>query len=188
MKCRAVIRGLLFVCGVIVIQIHTVGAEPRGDVPPFEKPYLDGGFKSVEEALQECETLHHKELKLPYKLPPIAFTHHFGSCYNDKEYHKNDELGIEYLHEKKGENHYKIDVRPSSQKLNFEKSRRIKQSYTLQDGNRALYMEMPIPMSKRGFNILVFEKDGWQYLLSIDSRVEDKVTVHILLEIANSIK
>ncbi|MDQ0062208.1 hypothetical protein J2T14_004408 [Paenibacillus harenae] len=91
-------------------QIHTVGAEPRGDVPPYEKPFFEIGYKSVEEALQECETLHHKELKLPYKLPSIAFTHHFGRCINDTVNHKNDDLGIEYLHEKQGENHYKIDV------------------------------------------------------------------------------
>ncbi|WP_054026492.1 hypothetical protein [Bacillus sp. FJAT-28004] len=38
------------------------------------------------------------------------------------------------------------------------------------------------------FNVLSFEKDGWQYILSIDKRVEGKVTVDVLVEIANSIR
>lgn len=43
-------------------------------------------------------------------------------------------------------------------------------------------------MTISGFNVLVFERDGWQYMLSIDKRVSDKVTPETLLDIANSIE
>lgn len=38
-----------------------------------------------------------------------------------------------------------------------------------------------------GFNLFVFERDGWQYVLSIDSDVGDKVPPEVLVQIANSI-
>ncbi|MFJ7972320.1 hypothetical protein [Psychrobacillus sp. NPDC096389] len=44
-------------------------------------------------------------------------------------------------------------------------------------------MYMPIS----GFNVLVFEKDEWQYMLSINKKVSDKVTPEHLVDIANSI-
>lgn len=37
------------------------------------------------------------------------------------------------------------------------------------------------------FNVLVFERGKWQYMLIIDKRVSHKVTTEILVEIANSI-
>lgn len=44
-------------------------------------------------------------------------------------------------------------------------------------------MEKPI----LGFNLLVFERDNWQYVFSIDKKVSDRVTPEILVQIANSI-
>lgn len=42
-------------------------------------------------------------------------------------------------------------------------------------------------MTISGFNVLVFDKDNWQYMLSIDKRASDKVTAENLVQIANSI-
>lgn len=54
-------------------------------------------------------------------------------------------------------------------------------SFELKNGNEATYMTIS------GFYVLVFVRDNWQYMLSIDKRVSDKVTVETLLDIANSI-
>jgi hypothetical protein len=35
--------------------------------------------------------------------------------------------------------------------------------------------------------MIVFEKDNWQYMLSIDKRVSKQVSIQSLIEIANSI-
>jgi hypothetical protein len=42
-------------------------------------------------------------------------------------------------------------------------------------------------MGISGFNVLVFKRDNWQYMLSIDQRVSDKLTPDTLVLIANSI-
>jgi len=112
--------------------------ETQSYVPPFEELYIEIGYKSVGEALKECETLNQRELKLPIKLPPMEFTHNLGRCVNDKENY-NDEFQIEYLHELKGKNHYTIDVRPIEQKIDFGKSKRDKKKYKFKDGSEALY-------------------------------------------------
>lgn len=54
-------------------------------------------------------------------------------------------------------------------------------TYELKNGVVANYMTI------LGFNVLVFEIDDWQYMISIDKRVSDKVAPEALLDIANSI-
>ncbi|WP_274310055.1 hypothetical protein [Solibacillus daqui] len=54
-------------------------------------------------------------------------------------------------------------------------------TFELKKGIVATYMAIS------GFNVLVFERDDWQYMLSFDKRVSDKVTPETLLDIANSI-
>lgn len=176
----------VLICNLFTPPIYASGIEPKNDVPQFEEPYFENGYTSVGDALKKCEMLHHREIKMPIKLPPIAFTHHLGRCVNDKE-NINDELQIEYLHEEKGMNHYNIDVRPIEQKLNYGKLRNITQ-YKLNDGNQALFFTTQSHKSMYGFNILVFEKNGWQYRVSVDTRVESKVTLNTLLRIAESVK
>jgi len=140
----------------------------------------------VGEALKECETNNHRELQLPIKLPPVKFNHHLARCVNDKGNY-NDELQIEYLHEEQGMNHYNIDVRPIEQRLDFDRSRRDKKRYKLSDGSDAIYFTTRTAMYSVGANILVFEKNGWQYRLSIDSRMENQVTADVLVGIAESV-
>lgn len=165
----------------------TSQANAAPDIPPFEKPFLDIGYKSIGEALKECETVNQRKLQLPIKLPPIQFTYHLGRCVNDNGNY-NDELQIEYLHEAQGTNHYNIDVRPIEQRIDFEKSKRVREKYKLKDGSDALYFSTKKPELTGGFNILVFEKNGWQYRLSVDSRIENQVTADVLVGIADSLR
>lgn len=182
----------IFLMWLIIFSFFTtkgyaLGTDTPNDVPSFEQPYFDVGFKSVETALKECEAIHHRELRLPIKLPPIPFTHHLGRCVNDKgEY--NDELEIEYLHKARGMNHYKIDIRPIEQKIDFGKSRGELNKFKLRDGSDALYFTTKTPMSRGGFNLLVFEKNGWQYRLAVDARIGGQVAAKALIGIADSVK
>ncbi|MEN1969670.1 DUF4367 domain-containing protein [Lentibacillus sp. N15] len=52
----------------------------------------------------------------------------------------------------------------------------------LKNGNEAIYMQF-----NGGWYVLVFERDNWQYMLSVDGRVSDKVTAEVLVKIADSI-
>ncbi|MBB3153177.1 hypothetical protein FHS16_003239 [Paenibacillus endophyticus] len=124
---------------------------------------------------------------MPIKLPPMEFTHHLGRCVNDKE-NNNDEFQIEYLHNAQSRNHYNIDVRPIEQKLVFGMFKRDRKTYKLKDGSEAQYFTTKTPKARGGFNILVFEKNGWQYRLAVDSRIGNQVTADVLLGIAESVK
>jgi len=177
----------LLLSNLFTNEILASSVERQSDVLQYEEPYIEIGYKSVGDALKECETLNHRELKLPIKLPPMEFTHHLGRCVNDKE-NNNDEFQIEYLHESRGRNHYNIDVRPIEQKLDFGKLNRYGKKYKLKDGSDALYFTTESPKTRRGFNILVFEKNGWQYRLAVDSRIGNQVTADMLFGIAESVK
>lgn len=48
----------------------------------------------------------------------------------------------------------------------------------MKNGSEASYVVGP----GIGFNLLVFERDGWQYVLSIDSDVGDKETPEVLFK------
>jgi len=146
---------------------------------PYEEIYPEIGYKTVEEALYDMEQHFKKELKLPLRVPPIAFTHYFGR-FNDLDGVLNDSFEVTFIHDQLAENHYKIDVRPTKYKI-LMKEKDVLKSYTLKNGERAMYM----PIS--GFYVLVFEKDEWQYMLSINKKVSDKVTPEHLVDIANSI-
>ncbi|WP_412762186.1 DUF4367 domain-containing protein [Priestia megaterium] len=71
-------------------------------------------------------------------------------------------------------------MRPSKHKIQFT-NKHIKKSYLLKDGQPAHYIE------NSGSGMIVFEKDNWQYMLSIDKRVSKQVSIQSLIEIANSI-
>lgn len=160
---------------------------PNSKRRPFEEYYYEFGYKSVEDALKECENHFHRDLKLPTKLPPVEFTHHFGR-FNDVYGETNDGFQVEFLNEKLGENHYMIKMLPAEHKMNFSNKREVIQTYKLKDGTEAVYLTTPQHHGKSLFNLLVFEKNNWQYVLSIDCRIENKVSAKVLVEIAESVK
>lgn len=148
---------------------------------PIEKFVFEIGYKSVEEALDDCEAHFNKNIALPYKLPPIEFTHYFGRCTNDLGI--NNSFEVEYINENStNPKKYMIRLRPREHGIEFRKEH-IQQTYNLNKG-KALYVTKPV----NGFNLLVFERDGWQYTLSIDKDVSEQVSPEVLLEIANSFR
>lgn len=167
----------LFLLSIILswITIGTVNA--ANDKPrPLEEIYTEIGYKTVEEAVQEFEHHFNQDLKLPLRLPPIEFTHHFGR-FNDLDGDVNDSLELQFLNENSPESHFKIDVRPAKYKIPMK----AKDVFKLKNGNDAIYTDVS------GFNLFVFERDGWQYIMSIDKKVSEQVTRDVFVEIANSI-
>jgi hypothetical protein len=79
-------------------------------------------------------------------------------------------------------NHYMIRVHPVKYGLPIRKEH-IDQALKLKDRSKAVYATKIV----RGFNLLVYERNGFQYVLSVDKRISDKVTSKILMEIANSV-
>ena len=179
-------RSLRVVILTAFIMFSVVGIASADN---HEDVYFQHGYKSVTEALNESEKHFGRELNLPIKLPPVEFTHHFGKLSNP-EGEINDELEIEYLNliKNNGKYHYKINVRPVEQKGNFKRTSRKVTTYLLKDGSEALFISTKESNARNGFNLLVFEKKGWQYRLSVDQRIENRVPVKMLVEIANSVK
>ncbi|WP_156319817.1 hypothetical protein [Bacillus sp. FJAT-18017] len=172
---------LLFLCAFFSAQtIPTVGAKPKDSPTPFIEFYKEIGYKSVGEAVNECEKHFKEEVKLPLMIPAIPFSHQFGRFWEDKVHKTNDSLEIEYLNEKKPENFYKITIRPLKKKIDF-KDKANQKLYKLKDGQNAIYMELI------NQEFLVFEYGKWQYILGINKKLSKEITPEILVEIANSI-
>ncbi|MDW0117207.1 hypothetical protein QTL97_09680 [Sporosarcina thermotolerans] len=102
---------------------------------------------------------------------------------SDLNGNENDQLEIFFINKELPRNHYSILIQPIEYGLEFREEQ-IEQKNILEDGNESIYTTTVF----LGFNLLVFEKDGWQYILSIDKRNSDIVTKEVLLQIANSIK
>lgn len=148
----------------------------------FEKVFTDIGYKEVFVAIQEGKDHFRRYLSLPTRLPAVAFTHNFGRL-SDLEGKENDELEIKFINKDLPQNHYTIRVKPIEKRMQYEE-KHIEQKFKLASGKDALFISTEV----LGFNLLVFEKDGWQYTLSVDKRISDKVTPEVLINIANSIR
>ena len=159
-------------CGIFNGTVNAAEDKPR----LLEEIYSEMGYKTVEDAVREFEQHYNNGLKLPPRLPAIDFTHHFGR-FNDLEGEINDSLEIDFINENSAEHHFKINVRPVKYKIPMKAKKIIK----LKNGNDAIYTEVT------GFNLFVFERDGWQYIFSIDKKLSDSVTPEVFMEIANSI-
>lgn len=140
------------------------------------------GYTSVHQALQESNKHFNHTISLPIQLPPVPFTHYYGR-FNNLEGSVNDGFEAEYMNKALSENHYAIRVRPVENKVKIREGN-IDRTFKLNDGKTAIYSTKASGV----INFLLFEKDGWQYMLSVDKRISNKVTSEILVEIANSIK
>lgn len=182
MKLKKSVPLLLFLFSSVLfcgINNGTVYANLNDMSPPLEEMYTQIGYKTVEEAVIEFENHFKKDVKLPFLVPSIPFTHYFGR-FNDLKTAINNSLDIEFINEKSPENHYKIDIRPVKHKIAIN-DKSVLKVFKLRNGNDAKYIEIS------GFNVLVFEIDNRQYMISIDKRVSNTVTPEMLVEIANSI-
>lgn len=170
---------LFFLVSSCIVLFSTVFAKANDEPSPYEEIYPEIGYKTVEAAANDFEQHFKEKLKLPLRLPPISFTHYFGRL-NDLDSDINDSFEVVFINDKASENHYKINIRPIEFKLPI-RTKYVLKTLELKNGNEASLMSLS------GFNVLVFERDNWQYMLNIDKRVSDKVTPEILVEIANSI-
>jgi len=168
---------LITFCLLFFLNVYaTANDKPES----YEKIYPEIGYKTVADALDDFEQHFKQELKLPLRVPPISFTHHFGR-FNDLDGDYNDSFEVTFINEKFSENHYKIDVRPIKNGVPIREKYVIK-TYELKNGILATYMMIS------GFYVLIFEEGDWQCMLSINKRVSDKVPPETLLDIANSIE
>ncbi|WP_421382953.1 hypothetical protein ACOJQI_01765 [Bacillus salacetis] len=142
--------------------------------------YREIGYTTVDAAAEQFEKHFKQRLKLPLRVPPIAFTHIMGRV-NDLEGSDKDSFEVKYINVKNPDNHYKINIRPVQHKLQY-KNEEINKGITLKDGNKAVYL------NHSGFNVLVFEKGSWQYMLSINKKAADMMLPGTLVQIANSIE
>lgn len=172
----------IFVLCIVLTFSFSFVAKANYSSKEFQKSFFEIGYKGIHEALDESSKHFKKDIALPVQLPPIAFTHGFGRLDNlDGE--MNDKYEIEYLNKDKPQNHYKIFVQPVKYGLDF-KEYLIDQKLKTNIGSEAIYSTKAV----RGFNLLVFEKNEFQYVLSVDKRISDIVTPEILMEIVNSIR
>ncbi|GAA0592737.1 hypothetical protein GCM10009001_06020 [Virgibacillus siamensis] len=163
------------------VNYGTVYANTNSKPRPIEEFFPEfGGYTTAEEAIKKFEQHFNRDLKLPLRIPPITFTHYLGR-FSDLDGDKNDTLELKFINEDAPENHYKIDVHPVEHKIQIPNKYIIKK-VNLKNGNEAIYMQY-----SGGWYALVFERDNWQYMLSVDERVSDKVTAEVLVEIADSI-
>lgn len=163
-------------CLFSFLKVTAITNESR----PFETLYLEIGYQNIGDALYELEQHYNQRLKLPYKLPPISFTHSFGR-FNKYEDGINNSFEVEYLNEKLTNHHYTVWVRPIKHKIPIREKYVVK-TFDLKNGENATYS------NRSGFNTLVFEQDNWQYMLRVDQSISDIVTPEVLVEIANSIE
>ncbi|WP_017185005.1 hypothetical protein [Alkalibacillus haloalkaliphilus] len=164
-------------CG---LNIDAASANSIHEVRPLEETYPEYGYKTVEEAVNEFEQHFNQSIKLPLRIPPIKFTHHFGR-FNDLDGDINDSFELIYINSQSPENQYEIAVRPLEHKIPIE-DKRVVEVFTLKNGNEAKLINI-----SDSFEALVFERDHWQYKLSINKKISDKVSSEMLVEIANSI-
>ncbi|QTD41837.1 carbon monoxide dehydrogenase [Sporosarcina sp. Te-1] len=149
----------------------------KEDIPSFEENYAQAGYKSVDVAVHEFEGFCKCKVELPDNLPSGPFTHKFGRFFKDVHYNVNSSLGIRYVHNTDNQSVYKIDIRPSKDKLSFTGT-----DYLLKDKSIAVYFD------KQMFHFLAFEENGLQYLLGIHKSISNHETPSILVQIANSMK
>ena len=166
---------MLYCYGLFYIE------DVNADSDSFGKIYVDGGYKEITKAVQESEDHFKRHIALPTQLPPVPFTHSMGR-FTDLEGNENDYLEVFFINKDLPQNHYSIRIRPIEYRLEIREEQ-IDRNIKLEDGIWSIYTTKIF----LGFNLLVFEKDGWQYTLSIDKRISDKVTEEILVSIANSI-
>jgi hypothetical protein len=171
----------LFVMMTIALIGFVLLEDVNADSDSFGEVYSKGGYKEITKAVQESEEHFKRNIALPTQLPPVPFTHSMGR-FSDLEGNENDYLEVFFINKDSPQNHFSIRIRPAEYGLEIREEQ-IDRKVKLEDGNQSIYTTTAF----LGFNLLVFERDGWQYSLLIDKRIAGIVTQEILVNIANSI-
>lgn len=154
-------------------------AETQANAHSYENIYREIGYQSVTKAVREFENHFSAAVTLPTRLPPVEFTHCFAR-FNDSEGEVNDNLEVTFISERFPENHYKIDIRPKNSKIKVSANQVVKK-VKLTKAQNGVFIKVP------GFEVLLFEKGNWQYILSMDKRMSKQGT-ELLVKIAESLE
>lgn len=138
------LRTMLFVSVLLYGIVNETVYAMEDDAP---QPLAPIGYKTI-----KAEQHYDQQLKLPLRVPPISFTHQFGR-FNTSHYFE-----VMLINEITPQHHYKIDVRPLKEKNPFKKYSST--VLPLKNGHDALYIDH----AQIGFNLLVIERDNWQYV------------------------
>lgn len=174
--------GSILIAGVLSIGIspgHDQGINKLQDYYDQQGIFESGG-ELVEEAVRACEKHFGTAVYLPPQLPPVAFTHQYGRCY-DMEGGLDEHLEIHYLNRNKLDNDYRIELYPLENKqqlkhLTFQES-------VLTDHTTAKFYKGPT----NTLQLFVFEKGNWQYLLTAANGASSEIRQQELTEIAESL-
>ena len=79
----------LLVISFCLFVFQAIYATAEKKSRPYEEIYPIIGYTTVEQALNDFEQHYNQKLKLPVRVPPISFTHHFGR-FNDLDGDMND--------------------------------------------------------------------------------------------------
>ena len=174
-------RHLIVITTIALLSWFVLVEDVNADSDSFGEIYIEGGYKEISKAVQDSEEHFKRPIALPTQVPPVPFTHSMGR-FTDLEGTENDYLEVFFINKDLPQNHYTIRIRPIEYRLAIREEQ-IDRNIKLEDGFWSIYTTKIFS----GVNVLVFEKDGWQYILSIDKRISDNVTEEILVSIANSI-
>ncbi|MRX56065.1 hypothetical protein GJU41_19080 [Bacillus idriensis] len=173
-----IIRIVVLVC-LLFIGPLIKSANASDSFDRTSSDYFQIGYGYIYEELQISSEHFEKKIVLPNRLPPITFTHSFGR-FSDLDGNINDQFEVVYVNEDKPKHTYSLSIRPVRNGIKFE-NKHITQIVKLRDGSNAIFSKRV-----RGFNLMVVEKFGFQYILSIPDEVNID-TKEVLAEIANSI-
>lgn len=179
---KKTVSAFLFILIVLVSSSGWVHAEDYygesyWNPQSIEEQYEIMGYRSLQVAVKEFENLYQRKVSLPNKLPPIEITHTFGII---DSYSYPAKLEIEYVNENKPREQIKMFIIPEAQGI-YNKAK-VARLFTLTDDTKA------IQLRDRYHNILIFHKNGWEYILANSKRIEEQVSIDDLIEMANSIK
>ncbi|MFV8827638.1 hypothetical protein [Alkalihalobacterium sp. APHAB7] len=172
-----IIIGLVSSSGLVQAEAEDYYGESYWNPQSIEEQYEIMGYQSIQAAVKKFENLYQRKVNLPNKLPPIEITHTFGII---DSYSYPAKLEIEYVNENKPREQIKMFVIPAQQGI-YNKAK-VARLFTLTDDSKA------IQLRDRYHNILIFHKNGWEYILANSKRIEDQVSIDDLIEMANSIK
>ncbi|WP_346235829.1 hypothetical protein MKY04_10395 [Lysinibacillus telephonicus] len=89
-------KSTLFLSSILIFGIYHAEVCGKTDVPPsFEEFFTEGGYKTVEDALDNFEQHYKQKPNLPLRVPPISFTHQFG-IFHDLDGDFNDFFEVVY--------------------------------------------------------------------------------------------
>lgn len=161
---------------LILIASFFVFLENSHAQESLEDIYLKGGeYTEVNKAIKEAENHFGRDINLPVRIPSTAYTHSFGVFRKEGI----SQLTVKYLNENTGYTHYTLSITAKIDGPNVKSPQEI---VSLKNGQKALYL------NRDNIDALLFEKNSFEYILSLDKKSFGRNSKETLVQIANSIR